>query len=187
MSSPTIEAEGHAMAASPAQSSTRMRTWLLFLLIVFSCALLDVATKDWAFEMVPSPYSEPVAVIDGFFYIVHATNTGAMWSLFQDVQSEFWIAIRGGVFLILLTLVLRSMPKPRWARLGFALVLAGALGNLHDNLFCEGGAVRDWLRFDFWGWPFPIFNVADSCICVGAPLLLIYFYRLDQKPKVSRE
>ena len=61
------------------------------------------------------------------------------------------------------------------------LVLAGALGNLHDNLFLErhSGETFGWVRdfidvyFSRWAWHFPTFNVADSCITVGAVLLLL--------------
>jgi signal peptidase II len=60
------------------------------------------------------------------------------------------------------------------------LVLAGAVGNLYDNLFLarEGetfGQVRDFVDvyFTAWDWHFPTFNVADSCISVGAVLLFV--------------
>ena len=63
------------------------------------------------------------------------------------------------------------------------LILSGALGNLYDNLFqpipaAEGrpfGPVRDFIDvyFGIWDWHFPTFNVADSCISVGAVLLIL--------------
>ncbi|TPW20347.1 MAG: signal peptidase II, partial [Elusimicrobia bacterium] len=71
-----------------------------------------------------------------------------------------------GVSLVLLGGLLwarRSWPEDnRWARWGAMLVVGGALGNLHDRLSL--GAVVDFLDFRVW----PVFNVADSCISVGA-------------------
>ena len=64
---------------------------------------------------------------------------------------------------------------------GVALVLAGAAGNLYDNLFREGreglpfGPVRDFIDvyFGAWNWHFPTFNIADSCITCGAICFLL--------------
>jgi len=143
-------------------------------------ALADLLTKHWAFGAVRSPLpADQVAVIDGFFYITRTTNPGAMWSLLQEWSAQVWVLIRGSVFLVLFLVYLRQRPRALWVRLGFALVLAGALGNLYDNAFAQEGYVRDWLKFVFWGWTFPIFNLADTFICVGAPLLLIHFYRSE--------
>jgi signal peptidase II len=137
----------------------------------------DIAAKSWAFGVVPEHSSTPIEVVPGFFYIQHAENPGAMWSLLQDLGRWVWVVIRGGVALALSLLWLRQHPRVWWANAGFILVLSGALGNLYDNLFWTEGRVRDFLALIFWNWRFPVFNVADSMICVGAPLLLLYFYR----------
>jgi signal peptidase II len=62
----------------------------------------------------------------------------------------------------------------RWPRLGVGLVLGGALGNLTDRVFREGtgflgGAVVDFVDLQWW----PVFNVADAAVCVGALLLVL--------------
>ena len=76
---------------------------------------------------------------------------------------------------------------PRNLQLGLALVLSGAIGNLIDRVAL--GYVRDFIAFDFMN--FPVFNFADSCITVGAVLLIVsvlftksgraYFAALDEK------
>lgn len=58
---------------------------------------------------------------------------------------------------------------PRNLQLGLALVLSGAIGNLIDRVAL--GYVRDFIAFDFMN--FPVFNFADSCITVGAVLLIV--------------
>ena len=71
-----------------------------------------------------------------------------------------------------------------WLQLASARVLAGAVGNLHDNAFAEGGIVRDFIVMWIGSYKWPTYNVADSLICVGAIHLLIYFFRLEEPEKV---
>ncbi len=153
----------------------------LVFFVVFCAGLgLDLWSKDAAFRAVPSSYAPRIPVIDGFFYIAHAKNPGAMWSQFQDFPRWVWIVLRGGVALVLAGYLARHHARfPLFVHVAFAFVLAGALGNLHDNALLDHGCVRDFLLFVFWGWPFPTFNVADSLIFCGAVLLLFYFAFLD--------
>lgn len=151
-------------------------------------AAADVLTKSWAFSLSPPPPSSGLPVIDGFLHVHNTENSGAMWSLFQGVQREVWVAIRGGVFLLLGWVFVRNPPARLWAVMGFALVLAGALGNLYDNVFHTEGRVRDWIGLHFGSYTFPIFNLADTQICVGAPLLLLHFYgEGESAPDKERE
>ena len=81
---------------------------------------------------------------------------------------------------------------PAYARLQqvvLSLVLAGALGNLYDNFTRADRSVRDFLRFSGrWPteWDFPAFNVADSCITVGAIGLFLLLWRDDRKAAAKR-
>ena len=166
-------------AAPPAAESLRpKRLWLFFSLVVVG-VVVDLWTKHLAFEAVPDATAPRIPVIDGFFYLAHVRNPGAMWSLFQDVPAIAWILIRGAVTLALLGYYLRQPRVHPLIELAFGLVLAGALGNLHDNVFAEGGQVRDFILWVFWGWPFPVFNVADSMISVGATLLFLHLLITD--------
>lgn len=60
-------------------------------------------------------------------------------------------------------------------RLGVALIFAGAMGNFIDRVYLH--YVIDWIHFrwkiGFWNYDFPVFNVADSCVTVGAIVLFI--------------
>ena len=70
-------------------------------------------------------------------------------------------------------------------QVGMGLVFAGALGNLIDRIAL--GYVRDFIQFDFWR-SFPIFNVADICLCIGVVILLIYYIiRLVKERKNARK
>ncbi|HYC78574.1 MAG TPA: signal peptidase II [Planctomycetota bacterium] len=148
---------------------------------------LDLWSKEVAFRAVPPPGRPDIEVIEGFFYITQVRNPGMAWSLLQGVESWAWILIRGTLSLILVRMyvVARRGPVPWWGHVAFAFLLAGALGNLYDNAFAQEGRVRDFLRFVFGGWSFPVFNVADAMITVGAPLLFLYYSWAERKAKAA--
>lgn len=97
-----------------------------------------------------------------------------------------WVLVVGrGLAVLLLSWLVLRVPRGQGVYLAsLVLILSGALGNLYDNLFYEPrflvegkpfGPVRDFIDvyFGVWDWHFPTFNVADSCITVGAILLLL--------------
>ncbi len=144
-----------------------MRKGLLFLFVIL---LLDAATKWLALHFIPSfqmsgyPFGGVgVFSLGGITFSLNTiVNTGAAWGLFAG-HSGLLFALRT---LIILGLVF-FVPKkwPIW------LVIAGAIGNAID--YCLYGHVIDFLHFTFWGYEFPIFNMADSCITIGTALLLL--------------
>ena len=86
--------------------------------------------------------------------------------------------------MILAVFYLLKVRAAWWVHVAFGLVLAGACGNVYDNIFSPGGRVRDWIQVILpGGQAFPTFNVADSMITVGAGLLLVYFYRADREAR----
>ena len=66
-------------------------------------------------------------------------------------------------------------------RLSLSLILAGAVGNLIDRVFV--GSVVDFLQFFFGSYEFPVFNVADMMVDIGAFLLIVYmlFFQKDKE------
>lgn len=118
-----------------------------------------------------------------WFAFMPSLNYGAAWGMFGD-HSQPLVWGRMAAVLLMLVLLWRTEPGQRVFRVALVLVTAGALGNLHDNLLVTNphpnapempfGPVRDFIDvyFAVWDWHFPIFNVADSCISVGAVLLL---------------
>lgn len=142
---------------------------------------LDLWSKGAAFALVPEP-RDRIAVVDGFFYLAHVRNPGMAWSLFQGVDREIWVAVRTGLSLGLLWLYRSTTRRgaPWWSHVAFGCLLGGALGNLYDNVFALDGHVRDFLLFYFWGKPFPVFNVADAMITIGAPALFLHLARHER-------
>lgn len=133
-------------------------------------------------------------IVDGWLTFMLSRNPGAA---FGQLESFPWFLVLGrsaaAVFLIWL---LVRLPKGRpWFTTALVLVLGGALGNLYDNLFLgvpgDGrpfGMVRDFIDvyFGAFDWHFPTFNVADSCITVGAVLLLLSSLRGDKSDAAAR-
>lgn len=108
-------------------------------------------------------------------------NPGAA---FGQLESFPYLLVFGRIVAVLFLVywIATSPPGRRVFNVALVLVLGGALGNLYDNLFLDlphdgrpFGPVRDFIDvyFGVWDWHFPTFNVADSCISVGAVLLLL--------------
>lgn len=102
-----------------------------------------------------------------FFHITHVTNTGAAFGILPN-SNLFFILVTFAILGVLFFLR-RSWGEtrhPALTRWGLLLIVGGALGNLCDRL--AFGAVTDFLDFLVW----PVFNLADSCICIGIGLLM---------------
>lgn len=145
-------------------------------LLAPALAALVLVAADRVTKMIVEesiPLNGAVAVIPGFFDIVHIKNRGAAFGLMGDVESE-WVS-RGFTVVSIAALVIiaalyRSLPpRDRAARAALVLIGSGAFGNLIDRL--KGGAVTDFLLFYIDGYRWPAFNVADSAITVGVMLL----------------
>ncbi len=103
-----------------------------------------------------------------------AYNTGAAFSLFENAggwQQILFSAI-GIVVSAFIVWYLRRLARSQWLlALGMALILGGAMGNLYDRLTM--GKVVDFIHAFWQNHHFPIFNLADSAITLGAALLII--------------
>ena len=143
-----------------------MRPWLGLALAIF---VLDHLTKWWASSSLD--YQEAIPVLP-FFSLVLVHNTGAAFSFLANAggwQRWFFIAIGIVATVIIVRLLKRHTHEPRLA-FSLALVLGGALGNVIDRVLL--GHVVDFLYFHYQGFGWPVFNVADSAISVGAALLI---------------
>ena len=150
----------------------RKLPWLLLISVVIIVA--DRITKTLVASRVP--VGEGISVIPGFLRITHWLNEGAAFSLFADSASPN--AVRWGLIafsalaaIAVLIALIRLGSHITLATMALALVLGGALGNLHDRVVY--GSVVDFIEVHILGYHWPDFNVADSSIVVGACLLLL--------------
>lgn len=149
------------------------------LLLSLPLILLDQLTK-WLIQQ-NIPYGNEVPIIPGFFSFVHVSNTGAAFSLLQG-NNLFFIVLATAALAVIIFLLIRNNwqtdPSRRlhWTtKVSFALLTAGIVGNLIDRL--AKGSVVDFLHFYIRKYAWPSFNVADSCICIAAGLLIFASFR----------
>jgi signal peptidase II len=136
----------------------------------FALLAADRATKLWAMRELRLVGPLPVLP---FFELSYVENTGAAFGMGRGANGLF-IAV-SAVLIVALARLLRRWPeRDLWLQAGGTLVLAGAVGNLYDRLAYR--YVVDFLYVHHW----PVFNVADSCITVGACLLA--WGLKDEKP-----
>lgn len=150
------------------KGSERRSGWrwsVILFLIALLIATADQLSKNWIRSnlLVGHSYFEA-----GLFRVIHVSNTGAAFGLFQG--QSFILTIIGlagiAVFLVYILVIYRGAPflNNLLNRVALGLVFGGALGNLIDRL--RFGQVTDFLDFGFW----PVFNIADSAVTVGVIL-----------------
>lgn len=152
-------------------SSTRARvTHLLIGLLVIA---LDRWTKHLAATRIRM-YAH-IQIIPGFFRLTHTENTGAAFSLFADSPSHWKTALLIGFSAVAMVIVAALLWKQSRALsstgIALSLILGGAAGNLWDRVL--SGRVVDFLLFYVKQYQWPVFNLADSSIVVGACLLVL--------------
>ena len=152
-------------------SPTRARAVHFFL------ALVVILLDRWSKRVIASRIAlyAHIQVIPGFFRLTHTENTGAAFSLFADSPSQWKTAMLIGfslVAMVIVTGLLWKQTRPfTAASIALSLILGGAVGNLWDRL--ASGRVVDFLLFYVKQYQWPVFNLADSAIVIGAGLLVL--------------
>jgi signal peptidase II len=133
--------------------------------MIFSIVLITLSLDQLTKFLVTKNLSlnQSLPLIKGVFHLTLVHNRGAAFGILKNQVPLFIFTAIFAVFLILVNLKDNKNRKFYSRALGF--ILAGALGNLIDRLFF--GYVIDFLDFRIW----PVFNVADSAITIGAILL----------------
>ncbi len=140
-----------------------MKRWP-FLLMSILLLSVDRWSKWWAVETLE--FGVPRPLIGELIRLTRVHNVGGAFGIFPGGAAVF-LVVSGVVSFLLLLILLTMQIESRRLLAGMSLVLAGAVGNLVDRLVW--GHVLDF--FEIRG--FPVFNVADACITVGAGLILL--------------
>lgn len=140
-------------------------------MIVYILAILTIILDQVSKWYVQTHFriGESIPVIPDIFHWTYIVNHGAAFGI---LMHQRWI------FLLIVALLVTALylgrhrlaKAPLYARIGTGSLLGGALGNGWDRLYL--GGVVDFFDFRIW----PIFNVADIAICIGVPLLILYFW-----------
>lgn len=179
--------------AAQAPEPSRQGRYIAFAVVVVLTVAFDLWTKAWAWDTVRPPDGKAITVIEHVFYFRYGFNTGAAFSFLRD-------SALARPFFIIVTLfalgymgwMIRTMPTKRgYGFVAVGLIVGGALGNLYDRItrvdmvYVEGKLVEkhgvvDFLQF-YYNWDegkyWPIFNIADTALCIGVGLLLIYLHK----------
>jgi len=134
--------------------------------------MLDLWTKAAALSGLCA--FKPVPVVPGFFNLTLVFNRGAAFGMFPGGVS-FFIVLALVTAIIILWFAAFHVSMPPLTSLALGLICGGALGNLLDRI--RFGYVIDFLDFYAGHWHWPAFNIADSCLCIGAGLLILQSLR----------
>lgn len=146
-------------------------SWLLLSLAVIG---LDQASKWWALDAL-SPAGVPHPVIPGLLNWTLAFNTGAAFSFLASGtgwQRWFFVALAAVISAVLVVWLARTSRRDWRTAMPLALIIGGAVGNLIDRL--HAAAVTDFIQVYYRQWSYPVFNLADCGISVGAVMLIVF-------------
>ena len=165
------------------------RGWMSFAVLAVAAAGIDLFTKEAVFRGLGMPgTSPPVTIIDGVLWLETNLNEGALFGMGQGMGMAFAavsVAAIGGILAMMARPATHDDP---WLVGALGLIVGGIVGNLYDRLGLPGlqwhaplervgtpvRAVRDWIHVVVPGvidWP--IFNLADSWLVIGAAMLLV--------------
>jgi signal peptidase II len=156
-----------------------MKKLSILTVLMISLIVIDQVTKLAIVQNLG--FGETYNVIPGFFNLAYVQNTGAAFGMGQG--SPEWLRV---IFFLALPVVFcgyiafllwKSLMGPLYMSLAYALIIAGAVGNLIDRF--RLGYVVDMFMF-YWlkeEHHFHVFNVADSCISIAAGLLIYDYVR----------
>ncbi|MGI4792243.1 MAG: signal peptidase II [Janthinobacterium lividum] len=154
-----------------------MSRWALYLTALL-VLIADQASKAWVLAAHWHWPEDDRVLIPGFFSLTFNVNTGGAFGILPHGTLLLALAAAVAAVAIIAYTIRAAMPLPRLLAIALALPLGGAVGNLLDRV--RLGHVVDFLAV-YAGpnrqWQFPIFNVADSAICIGVGLLALYYGR----------
>ena len=156
---------------------TRSQFNIFFALITtFSVVIVDRVTKLFFSELLS--YGESLPVIRNVLHMTLVHNTGIAFGFFKDQGIVFIVIPIIAIFLLVFNIYYYRQNNEALSRIyivAFSLILGGAIGNLIDRIVY--GYVIDFIDFRIW----PVFNVADSAITIGAIMIAFKCFRLSAK------
>lgn len=141
------------------------------MVIYLIIAALIIAADQLSKYVIASNFSigESKSVIKNIFSLTYVQNKGAAFGILQGAR-VFFIALTVIVLIAAIFYVVKMRPQSRVEKTALAFVAGGAIGNFIDRAYL--GYVRDFIAADFID--FPVFNIADCFVCIGALLYIIY-------------
>jgi signal peptidase II len=165
---------------APAAVPAVARSYRLEIALVAAILVADQISK--ALVRAYIPLHDSVTLVAGWLQLTHVRNTGAAFGFLNAADfpyKQVVVALSATAALIGIALyAARVSSHARLARVGLAMILAGAIGNLIDRLAL--GSVVDFVDLILGSWHFWAFNVADSAITLGVIAMMIDMIGLDR-------
>lgn len=141
---------------------------LVALIVIVIAVVLDQVVKIAVENYLPMQEAVPLLPVLALY---RTYNLGVAFSLLSGMEREFIVGMRVLIVAFVLWLWRRTPKERAFAHSGFALIIAGAIGNLIDGFVY--GHVIDYILFHTETWSFAVFNLADSFITIGAGLVIL--------------
>ncbi|MBQ8208334.1 MAG: signal peptidase II [Clostridia bacterium] len=153
---------------------------LIWFLIIIGTIVLDQVTKWLAVEFLTKV--ETIPIIKDVLHLTYLENTGAAFGILKNNRWVFLVISTIAIIAIVFYLI-KFPPKNKWLGFGLSFFAGGGIGNMIDRILL--GYVVDFV--DFRLIDFAVFNIADSFVCIGAALMVIYifFFSEDKKKEVK--
>ena len=154
---------------------------LLWILVIIGIITLDQVSKLLALTFLQG--SDSVIIINKVLRLTYVENRGAAFGMLDDKRWVFMLLSTVGI-LAMVVFLFKFAKGERLLSMSLAFVIGGGIGNMIDRIFL--GFVVDFIDFyafpNAWVW---VFNVADSFVCVGAGLMMLYIV-LDAAKEMKR-
>jgi signal peptidase II len=153
-----------------------------YVVIYYLLALIVILIDQWTKWLVVRymDLGESIPIIENVLYITSHRNRGAAWGM---LQGQFWLfyIITIVVVIGIIVYIQRLPRKQKLFGIALGLILGGALGNFIDRVFRK--EVVDFIHTYIFSYSFPIFNVADSALCIGVALIFVQTFLEEKKRK----
>lgn len=153
---------------------------MIYIIIGALVLIGDILTKLWASGTLADIGMIPI--IRGVFNLTYVENSGVAFGMMRDKRIIF-VTLSVVILVILGIYFYRAKNKNIWLRLGTVLIFSGSIGNMIERV--SKGYVVDFL--DFCLINFPVFNIADIAVCIGAAALVVHFLFYAEEKKDEAE
>lgn len=161
---------------------------MLYALAV-ACAVLFLVADQLSKTYILNNFelAQSVPFIEGFIDFTFIYNKGGAWGL---MNGHTWLLLGMTllIMIICISMLIKNGFKSKTLFWAVCLILSGGFGNMFDRIFRDGKVI-DFIHLNFMP-EFPVFNIADCAVCIGAGLLLFYFILdilNDRKMRKERE
>ncbi|MBK0072721.1 MULTISPECIES: lipoprotein signal peptidase LspA [Bacillus] len=121
-----------------------------------------------------------IPIIDNVLYITSHRNRGAAWGILENKMWFFYIITV--VFVVFIVFYMKKYAKTdKLLGISLSLILGGAIGNFIDRVFRQ--EVVDFIHVYIFSYNYPVFNIADSALCIGVVLIIIQTLLEGKKAK----